>query len=467
MELVKKYIPFVCALAAFVLLVVFRTVPSKKLWDNYTVLYVPVSTQDEQVINALEAAGIKEYICLKNQRVPVLLSAFSPEVTMLKLSTGSSTEDYLFSRENFFYDSNGNYKLFYIPSEYKKNLNDCIHFLEKKNIKTGIDIAFSYPWLLPVLILVYFVILFIFARKKMLFLFLNIFSLVYIFSSPFYASCISVILFQTALFIISNIWGRKDAKKQLLKTIALILMVFVSLLSAFSSSIKSGLFYLISLTGTASILCIYDSMKKRRESKMNFVPVYIKPAKMISSFGGNGKIILPVSLGITALALLYFGLSFTNVTPGFSQKIKLPGAVGIAKAGNNNSTEDKLPSLEDYYKWKWNIVSRPFKSLNRNYAEDSYLVFPSYISENGKIKESDQILSYDDDFKQSVYNDIDSLDFDSIEKVLKSQNKNAKYAYVQTSSYKVSLFSIIMMFISFSVLLFIYFSVIIKKGGRK
>ncbi len=180
---------------------------------------------------------------------------------------------------------------------------------------------------------------------------------------------------------------------------------------------------------------------------------------MISGFGGNGKIILPVSLGITAVTLVYFALSFTNITPGFSQKIRLPGL--------SNSSEEKLPSLEDYYKWKWNIVSRPFKSLNKNYSDDSYVVYPSFTNENNKITENDKILSYDDNFRQSVYNDIDSLDFDSIEKVLKSQNKNAKYAYVQTSSYKVSLFSIIMMFISFSVLLFIYFSVIIKKGGKK
>ena len=105
----------------------------------------------------------------------------------------------------------------------------------------------------------------------------------------------------------------------------------------------------------------------------------------------------------------------------------------------------------------------------QSYPENKGKLTISNLSENenDKITESDKILSYDDNFRQSVYNDIDSLDFDSIEKVLKSQNKNAKYAYVQTSSYKVSLFSIIMMFISFSVLLFIYFSVIIKKGGRK
>ena len=459
MELVKKYIPFVCVVAAFVVLIVFRTVPTKKLWDNYTVLYVPVSTGDDIVINALESAQINDFICLKNQRVPVLLSPFSPEFTMLKLNTGSASEDYLYSRENYFYDSTGNYKLFYIPSEYKKNLNDCIHFLEKRNIKTGIDVDFSYPWILPVLILVYFVILFIFGKNKLLFLLLNVFPVLFIFCSPFYAACTSVILIQTSLFIVSNIWGRKNAKKQLLKTIAIILLVFVSVVSAFSSSIRTGLFYLITMLGTVSMLYIYDLLKLKRESKMNFVPVYIKPAKMISGFGGNGKIILPVSLGITAITLIYFALSFTNVTPGFSQKIQLPGL--------SSSGEEKLPCLEDYYKWNWNIVSRPFKSLNKNYSDDSYVIYPSFTNENDKITESDKILSYDDNFRQSVYNDIDSLDFDSIEKVLKSQNKNAKYAYVQTSSYKVSLFSIIMMFISFSVLLFIYFSVIIKKGGRK
>ena len=467
MEFVKKYIPFVCVIASIVVLIVFRAVPSKKLWDNYTVLYVPADTVDELVINALEAAHVDDFICLRNQRVPVLLSPFSPEFTMLKLNAASNQEDYLYSRENYFYDSTGNYKLFYIPSEYKKNLSDCVHFLEKNNIKPGIDIDFSYPWLLPLLILVYFAILFVFAKNKLLFLLLNVFSIAFIFCSPFYAACTSVILIQTSLFIVSNIWGRKNAKKQLLKTIAILLLIFVSIVSAFSSSIKTGLLYLLSLAGSFSMLLIYDEIKSRRESKMNFVPVYIKPAKMISGFGGKGNVVLPVSLGITAITLIYFALSFTNIRPGFSKKIKLPGVAGLAGSGINNSTEDRLPSLEDYYRWKWNLVTKPFKSLNKNYADDSYVIYPSFTSENGTISENDLVLSFDDDFKQTVYNDIDSLDFDSIEKVLKSQSKNAKYAYVQTSSYKVSLFSIIMMFISFSVLLFIYFSVIIKRGGRK
>ena len=38
-------------IASIVVLIVFRAVPSKKLWDNYTVLYVPADTVDELVIN--------------------------------------------------------------------------------------------------------------------------------------------------------------------------------------------------------------------------------------------------------------------------------------------------------------------------------------------------------------------------------------------------------------------------------
>jgi len=459
MNFIKRYIPFFCIFVAAIVLIIFRSVPSKKLWDDYTVLYVPAEVSDDFVIKALESSQIYDFVCLKNQRVPILLSANSPEVTMLKLNSTASEKDYLYTRENYFYDSTGSFKLFYIPTEYKKSLNDCLHILDKKGIKTGIDIDFSYPWLLPILISVYFIVLLVFSKKKLLFILLNIFPLLFIFSNPFYAAGTSVVLLQTALFIVSNVWGRKNAKKQLLKTSFILIFLVISIASSFSSSIRCGVFYLISLAGSFSFLSVYDFFKVIREKKMNFVPVYIKSAGMISAFAGNGKIIMPISLGMLAVILLYFALSFTSLSSSFSKKIKLPGL--------SNSSEESLPSLEDYYSWNWKVFSSPFKSLNKSYSDDKYFTYPSFISDENSITQKDNILSFDDSFKENVYNGIDSLDFDSIEKVLKAQEKDAKYGYVQTGSYKVTLFSIIMMFISFGILLFIYFSVIIKKGGKK
>ena len=62
---------------------------------------------------------------------------------------------------------------------------------------------------------------------------------------------------------------------------------------------------------------------------------------------------------------------------------------------------------------------------------------------------------------------IDNLDFFSIEQVIKSQGSDLLYGYTASSSYNVSIFTIILMILSLSVLIFIYISAIIRKGGTK
>ena len=57
--------------------------------------------------------------------------------------------------------------------------------------------------------------------------------------------------------------------------------------------------------------------------------------------------------------------------------------------------------------------------------------------------------------------------FESIEKVIKSQGDDFTCGYVSAGSYHVSIFSIIMMFVCFAMLLFIYFSTMIKQKGMK
>ena len=70
-------------------------------------------------------------------------------------------------------------------------------------------------------------------------------------------------------------------------------------------------------------------------------------------------------------------------------------------------------------------------------------------------------------FKQSVYDGIDNLDFYSIESVIKLQGDDFKAGYTDSASYNISIFSIIMMILCFIMLLFIYFSAIIGKGGKR
>ena len=76
-------------------------------------------------------------------------------------------------------------------------------------------------------------------------------------------------------------------------------------------------------------------------------------------------------------------------------------------------------------------------------------------------------MKYDNQFKREVYEGIDSLNFDSVEKLMKSEAEDFSAGYTAVSSYQINIFGIIMCFICLFILLFIYFSIIIRKGIRK
>ena len=87
--------------------------------------------------------------------------------------------------------------------------------------------------------------------------------------------------------------------------------------------------------------------------------------------------------------------------------------------------------------------------------------------EENKLKQINEVMYFNQSFVDDVYKNIDLLDFESIEKVIKNQGENFIPGYNTNSSYPVNLFSTIMMFICFFILLFIYFSIIIQKGVKK
>ena len=124
-----------------------------------------------------------------------------------------------------------------------------------------------------------------------------------------------------------------------------------------------------------------------------------------------------------------------------------------------------------------NTISNTLSSLSGSNLVEAYVSQIYVKSEEGDYyddyewQESDY-LTYDEGFKTSIFKNIDDLDFESIEKVIKVQGSDFTCGYVSAGSYHVSLFSIIMMFVCFAMLLFIYFSTMIKhkvikrKGGK-
>ena len=126
MNFVKKYVPFFSITLIVILLIIFRSIPTGHLWEGYRVLYVSADTDENFVTEALQNYGVSEFVSLNKQRVPVLLNQNSLEATLLRLNFNSNSAQYLDSRENYFFDFTGDYKLFYIPNSYENNLNNCI-----------------------------------------------------------------------------------------------------------------------------------------------------------------------------------------------------------------------------------------------------------------------------------------------------------------------------------------------------
>ena len=235
----------------------------------------------------------------------------------------------------------------------------------------------------------------------------------------------------------------------------------ISVIAAFSVSLLCGLFYIIVLFGTFCAVVLALQFEKMSLSKYSFNPIMIRSARRASVYGGKSNIVLPLVLVSAVIIFGYFVLgSFHIAGTKNKDNLLLPG--------KTETLNTKLPVLENYYRWTWNVITAPYKSLNNNGEYDEeHVVYPQFVEEDGIISQQNFTMYYNQSFKDEVCDSIENLDFYSIEKVIKDQGNDFIAGYTKAASYNVSIFSIIMMIICFCMLLFIYFSAIIGKGVKK
>ena len=461
----NKYIkfssPFIF-LISLIFILIFKTVPSGKLWHNYSVLCVPKSADDAAVMSAISKSGIENVVSLSGQFLPIALSENSIEISMLRLNYDSKDYSYLAKRNAMFFDKSNSYRLYYIPVEYSSQISSVMKTLEGQGISCMKDSSANYPWLLPFIAILLTGMLFLFSRHKLMFLSVSIFPLVFLYSNPFYPVATATCLVLLCLFFASNVWRRKGAVSNLLGTKAVPAMLAIAFICAFSSSVSSGFLFLVSSLGTASSLVIYYYAETFIRSKKTFVPVYIRSAKRVSFFAGKTFTSMSIVTGAVLLFVVLIFLTGTDSLKNTSSNLLFPGASKI--------DDSSLPQFEEFYKWNWNVRTYPFKTLNSGEVSENEVVTFSDFSENeetGIISENIKTMQYDDSFRREVYDGIDNLQFDSVEKIMKSEGENFTAGYTAASSYQINLFGIIMCFICLFILLFIYFSIIIRKGINK
>ena len=458
MKLYQKILASILFISTFVLIGIFKNLPTGKLWNNYAILYVEKETSDSLVSQCLIENGIQEFISLNNQFLPVRFSLFSPEVSYFQSNIDNPAFSYIKNRNAYFFDKSKTYRIYYIPAEYKNKLNKVVKDLSGYNKFSGLDSSLSYPFVLPLLICLIFLLFTLFSRHKILFILSAIQSILFIFCNPFYQLGIAVIINLLVLFMISNLWRRNGIFNRLSKIYLLGIMLILGIISAFACGIKIALIYLLLILSSAASILLYNEIETYFREKKSFVPIYIVSAKRTSLFANKSKVVLSASIFVSSFIILFFFLSvFTNFSSS-SKKISLPA---ISKKSHS-----QLPNLEDYYRWYWNVEAGPYLSLNKNEYFDK-ISFPRYKKDGKKIVEYQETLIFDQEYKNNLYSEIDDLKYLSLEKMLKSQGKDCSISYKSTSTYNISIFGITILLISYLILLFFSISIIIKKGLKK
>lgn len=458
MVLLKKIVAFlIVSLTAFFMFS-FKTVPTGKLWDNYTVIYAPLDVDEQIMIDGFREYEIEEYVCLSKQRVPFMFVKNSVEKAMFSLNLFSQDNSYLEKRENFFYDSAKQYKLYYVPTTYKENVNQLIKALNKNQIAAGIDSSFSYPFYIPLIVIIIALALLLFSKKRYLFLSLLFLPVLYSFTNPFYSCGIASIFIMLLFLPITNLWARKGAIKKLLQNYHTYIYFFIPLLLSFANSAVSGIFFLLVVVSNFTILYAIKCGENEVLKNQTYTFLLIRNAKQVSTYGKHFKNITNICFSAVALIVILSSIKATDTFNGKFAKVLLPGEATISSKN--------LSDLDDYSKWAWNVKTMPYKSLNKE-NNSTKVVFPNYVLGDDKIQKQDIVFSLDNNFKQSVIDSIEQLDFYSIEQVLKSQGTEKRYGYTASTSYTVTIFSKIMMIFSILVLLIIRISAILFKGGQR
>ncbi len=457
-----KIVYTIASILSLLVIFTFRSVPQGRLWKKYSVLYVTASAPEESVKKALSANGVDQYACYTNQYIPLALKENSPEASLLRLSAKDS---YLTKRQAFFFDKSQAYKLYYAPAEYKAQLEKTAAALNQNKLNAGIDSNSTYPFLIPLFVFIFSVILFGFAKNKVVYAIGALYSLVFALCNPFYPVAASLIIVLLFFFVMSNLWKRQGVFELVRQSRIFLVLFVVVLLNIICSSLLTAVLFIFFVGGLFSALCIYSEIERIQKSKLPFQSLFILPAKKIDYFSNKAFLILPLSV-LAVFMFLMVSLITTRTSAGSKlSKITLPGKSGVVSS--------ELPQFDGYYKWNWKIQTSPYVSLNSSDGNDSSEVkpsqkvdFPYYEESDHKIELKTRSFVFDEAFCNNSYNQIDSLYGNSVEHILKSEGKDSTFGYVSLNSYSMSTLSVIMILICFFILLFIYICSIIKKDSR-
>lgn len=453
MQYLKKFfIPLAILIVSVVCFNLFKVIPVTKLWKNYTVLFVSIDYPSEKVLSLLRDKGCENVIALENQKVPLNVSQQSPEVA-LALS-GMEKSDYLNRRADFFFDRNHNVKVYYIPEQFEKNVQDTVSDLRDEGILCGINTKSAYPWAAILIYIAFCGVLTFYSKDRKVTLTCVLFGLYFLSKVPFFTVAASLVLLQYVLFLFSRIYDREGSENYVISNICMITFIGASILVILSTGFKFLLLYVMLICSEYCLFQLSKAFEELKDRAFSFRPVKIRSAKHIKVY--TKKTVFCMLLCFAG-CLIIFGTSFLSFNFGVGNNggsFSLPAS----KSGVGN-----LPGLDEFVDWKWEAMTYPYKSLYRNNFgktdNGDTVYFKSYNMQDGKIVEAMNSISYNAGFKKNAVEEIDSLDFPAIEKVIKEQGTSKNFGYASAGSQSTSLLSLIFMVFSFVIPLIFYLNI--------
>jgi len=371
----------------------------------------------------LSDAGCTDIICKSNQCNPL-----SSETSVFGLFLDNS---YLQKRLNFFSDKSDSYSLFYIPQDQKREAKRALNSIEKaynKQLSAGIDVKESYPLYIPCIGLAFFIILFVLAINKTVFLSCSLVPLVYCFFYPQCEIVSSVCLVLLAVYYIQRLWGKRLRILPLFFNIYTLVLFLTFVIINFVVSIENGLFSVLIVSTIYAVMVYLQYVQHGLEKIRGFSYSFIISSKMYPIVTKKASLIfllclLPLSF--TMVVCLSGEKAFVKAN---NQSIELPVPVNT---GVNN---EQLVKLDDCYQWAWNTLVFPYKNVNKS-GDENIITVNHYVSTDTGIQVTESVLfEYNKEFKDSVVQKIQDLQSPAIENLLQCQSATSDFDYVRVSS---------------------------------
>lgn len=452
MSALKKYIAPVLVIFFSVFAIrCCRISPASTFFNGYDILYVTNRLPAKNALEILEKNNCENVISAENQKTPLNMAENSPEVALANSNLEKST--YLKERMGFFSDKDKKNNIFYIPAGQKEKALNAAKELSENGYSAGINARAKFPFASIAVVIVFSVFLVLFSENRILCALSFVFPVIFSFSFPFSAISAGLCLFELFLFFCIKFYGRKHSAERILQNVMLLTILGASFFCVALVKIQAGIFFLLMIASEICVAALCKNITEAIDTRYSFNPVKIRTAFAIRIMTRKSR----TALGICAFSILVifaaaiFSSNFSSALSGNdSAAVQLP---------SSKASVSSLPGIGNFIEWKWDALTFPYRSLNdknKKNARNDAVFFKNFQEKDGLIQETVSSLYYNEDFKNEALNEIDSLEYPALEKMLARQGKNARFGYAAAGLQNITLIMIIVFVIAFLVPLGFY-----------